>query len=453
MTARSAGSSNGRTLGSGQSSQGSNPCPAASLKLSRARRDRAGAARVPARPPTLRPGRVPALGAGEPRPPPALGARARELARVRRVRRAFRNRLRARLPRLPAQRRCACGRLQREPDLARFLRERVPRLLRLRAHCGTGADGRRVAARPSALLPTGEAPSARGEHPARQRAFEAPGRACRLPLRGLLAALSEDRRPLARPRALGDHARGLGGALAEFQGVVTWLVRNEPVAEDADDGALGLPHVVLVPWKAAEHPAGEDLLERAVDDPRRQPGREVVPKHLLLLSALDDPLQGLERERDLLDLALQLLAASRHFADEHAHDVRVVAPRPQDDRATLAQLLARRLLDLLDSVDRREHHRPHLAEDRFEDGVLRLEVVVDEPVGNSRFLGDVADAARVVALLRESPDGGVENLPAPLLLCRGARSHLARIFTAERCAMRRRPRDRPNASLRTSPRP
>ena len=189
---------------------------------------------------------------------------------------------------------------------------------------------------------------------------------------------------------------------------------------------LRLSDVVVVARQAAEDPAGEDLLERAVDHPRRKPRRDVVAEDVLLLAALDDALQRLESVRDLLDLALELLAAPRHLAHEHAHDVRVVAPRSQHDRAALAQLLARRLLFVFDGVDRRDHHPPHVAEDRLEDGVLRLEVVVDEPVRDTSLLGDVAHAARVIALLGERSDGSIENLPAPLLLSSGARCHETR---------------------------
>jgi hypothetical protein len=38
--------------------------------------------------------------------------------------------------------------------------------------------------------------------------------------------------------------------------------------------------------------------------------------------------------------------------------------------------------------------------------------VVDEPVGDPRLVGDVGDAARVVPLTGEDPDGRVEDLTA-----------------------------------------
>ncbi len=54
-------------------------------------------------------------------------------------------------------------------------------------------------------------------------------------------------------------------------------------------------------------------------------------------------------------------------------------------------------------------------EDGLEHGVLRVEVVVEEPVRDAGFLGDVADAARVKALAREHANGSVEDL-TPLVL-------------------------------------
>ena len=75
------------------------------------------------------------------------------------------------------------------------------------------------------------------------------------------------------------------------------------------------------------------------------------------------------------------------------------------------------LVRLLDPAERLEHVAPRVAEDRLEHLVLRLEVVVEQAVRDARLLGDVADAARVVAAAREDADGGVEDLP-PLLLLR-----------------------------------
>ena len=132
------------------------------------------------------------------------------------------------------------------------------------------------------------------------------------------------------------------------------------------------------------------------------------------LAARDDPL---ERGEDLADLVHALLhaGATRDLAHEHANEVGLAPPRSQEDGRHLAELLRRRNVCLLDVANGRQQLGPRLAEDRLEHVLLRLEVVVDEPVRDARLLGDVADAGRVVALLGERPDGGVEDLP-PLLL-------------------------------------
>ena len=49
-----------------------------------------------------------------------------------------------------------------------------------------------------------------------------------------------------------------------------------------------------------------------------------------------------------------------------------------------------------------------------EDLVLGAEVVVEEPVGDPRLVGDVRDTDSVEALAGEDPDRGVEDLPAPV---------------------------------------
>jgi hypothetical protein len=57
---------------------------------------------------------------------------------------------------------------------------------------------------------------------------------------------------------------------------------------------------------------------------------------------------------------------------------------------------------------------PALEEQRVEHLVLGLEVVVYEPVGDARLVGDVGDAAGVEALAGEHAHGGVED-QAPLV--------------------------------------
>ena len=180
------------------------------------------------------------------------------------------------------------------------------------------------------------------------------------------------------------------------------------------DRALGERDLVVAVGKLAEHPASEDLLDRAVEDPARESCVDVRAKLPGRLAARDDALEGGE---DLADLVHALLhpRAARHLAYEHADEIGLAPPRPQAGSPSpdgAAPLPAPRFLDV---ADRLQQVRPRLAEDRLEDVLLRGEVVVDEPVRDACLLGDVADARRVVALPRERPHGGVEDL-APLLL-------------------------------------
>ena len=62
-------------------------------------------------------------------------------------------------------------------------------------------------------------------------------------------------------------------------------------------------------------------------------------------------------------------------------------------------------------ADRVEQDVPALEEQRVQHLVLGLEVVVDEPVGDARLVGDVRHAARVEALAREHAHRGVEDDP------------------------------------------
>ena len=68
----------------------------------------------------------------------------------------------------------------------------------------------------------------------------------------------------------------------------------------------------------------------------------------------------------------------------------------------------------VDLLDRGQQQRPALGEELVQDLVLRLEVVVDEAVGDAGLVGDVRDAAGVEALAREDVDRRVQDL-APLV--------------------------------------
>ena len=75
------------------------------------------------------------------------------------------------------------------------------------------------------------------------------------------------------------------------------------------------------------------------------------------------------------------------------------------------------IVPLLDAPDRLDQLAPRLAEDAPEDVLLRVEVVVEEPVRDAGLLRDVADPRGVVALPREDPHRRVQEQPAlvPLL--------------------------------------
>ena len=88
-------------------------------------------------------------------------------------------------------------------------------------------------------------------------------------------------------------------------------------------------------------------------------------------------------------------------------------------------------------LDRRQEQRPALAEELVQHLVLRLEVVVDEPVGDARLVGDVGDPGRVEALAGEDADRRVEDLAA---LVDGGAEALEAIRRAPSSAAARRTR-------------
>ena len=106
------------------------------------------------------------------------------------------------------------------------------------------------------------------------------------------------------------------------------------------------------------------------------------------------------------------MLAARHLEDEHPHEIRIAAPGAQQDLGDLAQLLPGWVACLLDALDRLDQRPPGLTKDAAENVLLRLEVVVEQPVGDARLLCDVAHAARVVALAREDPHRCVEEQSA-----------------------------------------
>src|SRR5919109_456879 len=110
----------------------------------------------------------------------------------------------------------------------------------------------------------------------------------------------------------------------------------ESAAEHPDNGLLGARNVVVAVGELPHHPAGQDLVEGAVEDGRRELRIEIGAELAALLPALDDVAQRLEGLVDLFDLLLQV-RATRDLAYEHADEVRVVAPCTEDDRGRLPQ--------------------------------------------------------------------------------------------------------------------
>src|SRR3989442_1174946 len=118
-------------------------------------------------------------------------------------------------------------------------------------------------------------------------------------------------------------------------GISTPSPDEHALADDLHDRALRRGDLVVSVRQLPEHPACEDLLDRAVKDPREEPRVEVGSEVPLRLTARHDPLDRLERLAKLVDLALHLRAA-RHLAHEDADEVRVAAPGPEQDRRDLA---------------------------------------------------------------------------------------------------------------------
>src|SRR5438552_378318 len=156
----------------------------------------------------------------------------------------------------------------------------------------------------------------------------------------------------------------------------------EAADEHVDDGALGPGDLVVPVRQLAEHPGGQDLLERAVDDRRGEPRVELGPELAVRLPPGDDALDHAEGLAHVLDSVLEL-AAPRDLSDEHGHELRRVAPRAQEDRTGLAQLLGGGLVAVGGGSHRLEQLAPGLAEDGLEQVLLRSEVVVEEPVGHA----------------------------------------------------------------------
>src|SRR5436190_8451610 len=102
---------------------------------------------------------------------------------------------------------------------------------------------------------------------------------------------------------------------------------SESSGDHLHDGVDGTSDVVGPVGETTEHPAGEDLLERPVDDPRREPRVGVASDVATRLPGFEDPPDPEEDVRAGVDAAADL-GAARDLAHEHAAQVRPRRPRP-----------------------------------------------------------------------------------------------------------------------------
>src|SRR6476619_820067 len=189
-----------------------------------------------------------------------------------------------------------------------------------------------------------------------------------------------------------------------------FAIGGETAADDFDHRLLGSSDRLVAVLQLSEHPAGQDLLERAVEDVARHTRVEVGAELALMLSVRDDPLETCEGRVDLFDAFLQMRAAG-HFTHEHTHEIGIAPPRSQQDLRDDGEPVPCALVGLLDGAHRIEHVPPGLAKDGLEQLFLGAEVVIQQAVRNAGLLRDVTDAAGVVALAREDTHGRVENEP------------------------------------------
>ena len=173
-----------------------------------------------------------------------------------------------------------------------------------------------------------------------------------------------------------------------------------------------------------EHPAGEKLLDRAVEPHRGELRVDVLAKGARSLAVGDDLGDHVVGAADLRQVgAPERVRRPGHLDDDHLHQVRVVAVGVDDEAGDRVQLLSRADRLPVDLLDRGEQQRPALGEQLVEDLVLGVEVVVDEPIGDPGLVGDVRDPAGVKALAREHVDRRVEDLAA--LVDRGGLSSMS----------------------------
>src|SRR5680860_1466692 len=170
-------------------------------------------------------------------------------------------------------------------------------------------------------------------------------------------------------------------------GARPYLSRLETVADRRRYKGLCLLEVGVGGGGQLEDPAGELLLDRAVEGHRGERGVDVAAEGARLLPVGDDLGDRVVGAADLRQVgAAEGVRRAGDLDDDHLHQFRVVAIGVDDEAGHGLELGARRGLAAVGLVDRRQQQRPALAEQLVEDLVLRLEVVVDEAVGDARLV-------------------------------------------------------------------
>src|SRR5829696_4398466 len=155
-------------------------------------------------------------------------------------------------------------------------------------------------------------------------------------------------------------------------------VRLETVADRADDEVLGALIVAVRLLQQPEDPAGQDLLDRAVERHRGELGPHAVAERAVRLRLAHDLRDQPVRLADLGKVrAPERVRRARDLYDDHLHQLGVVAVGVDDERCDRVELLARRDVGRVGLANRLEQDVPSLDEQRVEHLVLRPEVVID----------------------------------------------------------------------------
>src|SRR5581483_1054529 len=117
-----------------------------------------------------------------------------------------------------------------------------------------------------------------------------------------------------------------------------------------DDVALGRGDVVLITRETADHPARDQLVDRAVEDDGGRLGLEVPPERPISLAALDDAPDRADRLHELPGPLLHL-GASCDLAHDDADDIGLSKPSLEHGCGDTAQLLERRVAGRLDRME------------------------------------------------------------------------------------------------------